>query len=48
MPNPVTNQVYIPPSSLSVKPNPPATTVTVVTATEVIAFNRKFWGVKTG
>ncbi len=47
-PNPVTNQVYIAPSSLSVKPNPPATTVTVVTAAQVIAFNRNFWGGKAG
>lgn len=45
-PNPVTKAVYIAPSSQSVKPNPPATTVTVVTAADVIAFNQKFWGVK--
>jgi hypothetical protein len=45
-PNPVTKQVYIPPSSLNVKPNPPATTVTVVTAAEVIAQNRLFWSGK--
>jgi hypothetical protein len=45
-PNPVTKAVYIAPSSQNVKPNPPATTVTVVTAADVIAYNQKFWGVR--
>ena len=47
-PNPVTNTVLTPPANLRVKPNPPATNVTVVTAAEVIAFNQKFWGARTG
>ena len=47
-PNPVTNTVFTPPSSQKVKPNPPATTVTVVTAAQVIAFNQQFWGARGG
>jgi hypothetical protein len=47
-PNPVTNTVFTPPANLRVKPNPPATNVTVVTAAQVIAFNQKFWGGGTG
>ncbi|MFM8465576.1 MAG: hypothetical protein ACKOA0_16050, partial [Burkholderiaceae bacterium] len=43
-PNPVTYSVFTPPANLRVKPNPPATNVTVVTAAQVIAFNRQFWG----
>ena len=46
-PNPVTQSVYIPPANQKVKPNPPATAVTVVTAADVIAFNKAFWGAKT-
>ncbi len=46
-PNRVTQSVYIPPENQKVKPNPPATTVTVVTAADVIAFNKSFWGTKT-
>ena len=42
-PNPVTNSVFATPSSQRVKPNPPASTVTVVTAAQVIAFNQQFW-----
>ncbi|MCM0044461.1 MAG: hypothetical protein NBV65_07515, partial [Burkholderiaceae bacterium] len=42
-PNPVTQSVLMPPASLKVKPNPPATTVTVVTAAQVLEFNRTFW-----
>lgn len=45
-PNPVTTAVYIAPSSMKVKPNPPATNVTIVTAAQVIALNKQFWGVK--
>jgi hypothetical protein len=47
-PNPVTYSVFTPPSSLKVKPNPPATNVTVVTAAQVIAFNQQFWGARGG
>ncbi|MFM7227710.1 MAG: hypothetical protein ACKO10_09225, partial [Betaproteobacteria bacterium] len=47
-PNPVSKTVFTPPSNLRVTPNPPATTVTVVSAAEVIAFNQKFWGGGTG
>lgn len=46
-PNPVTNTVFTPPANLKVKPNPPATNVTVVNAAWVIAFNQKFWGGRT-
>lgn len=42
-PNPVTQSVLNPPASQKVKPNPPATTVTVVTAAQVLEFNRSFW-----
>ncbi len=47
-PNPVTYSVFTPPANLRVTPNPPATNVTVVTAAEVIAFNQRFWGARTG
>jgi hypothetical protein len=47
-PNPVTNTVLTPPANLRVKPNPPASNVTTVTAAQVIAFNQKFWGARTG
>ena len=47
-PNPVTSSVYVPPASSRVTPNPPATKVTVVTAAQVMAFNRTFWGGKAG
>ena len=46
-PNEVKQTVYVPPANQRVKPNPPATTVTVVTAADVIAFNKTFWGAKT-
>lgn len=46
-PNRVTKSIYVPPANQRVTPNPPATTVTVVTAADVIAFNRSFWGTKT-
>ena len=46
-PNPVSKTVFTPPANLRVTPNPPATTVTVVSAAEVIAFNQKFWGRRT-
>lgn len=46
-PNPVTTSVYVPPANQKVTPNPPATTVKVVTAADVIAFNKTFWGAKT-
>lgn len=46
-PNPVTSSVYVPPASAKVTPNPPATTVSLVTASQVMAFNRVFWGGKT-
>lgn len=45
-PNPVTSSVYVPPASARVTPNPPATKVSLVTASQVMAFNRAFWGVK--
>ncbi len=45
-PNPVTSSVYVPPASARVTPNPPATTVSLVTAAQVLAFNRAFWGGK--
>ncbi len=45
-PNPVTKAIYIAPSSQNVKPNPPASTVTIVTAADVMAFNQTFWRAK--
>jgi hypothetical protein len=42
-PNPVTQSVFTPPSSQKVRPNPPATTVTMVTAAQVLEFNKTFW-----
>lgn len=47
-PNPVTSSVYVPPASAKVTPNPPATNASVVTAAQVLAFNRTFWGTKAG
>lgn len=45
-PNPVTKSIFIPPASQKVKPNPLANTVTVVTAAQVLEFNKTFWGRK--
>lgn len=45
-PNPVTQSIFIPPASQKVKPNPPATTVTLITAAQALEFNKTFWGRK--
>lgn len=45
-PNPVTQSIFSPPASQKVKPNPPATTVTMVTAAQALEFNKTFWGRK--
>ncbi len=42
-PNPVTSSVLTPPASQQVKPNPPATNVTLVTAAQALEFNKSFW-----
>ena len=45
-PNPVTTSVYTPPASQRVTPNTTAGTVTLVTAAQVLEFNRSFWAPK--
>lgn len=45
-PNPVTQSVFNPPASQKVKPNPPPTNVTVLTAAQALEFNKTFWSAK--